>query len=170
VLATNVKELLSRYRVGEVVDGLVSGIADFGVFVRFVDNPEIEGMIHISELDHRIVDNPKEIVKVDDQIKVKIVDIKDGRVYLSLKALTPDPWEKIGEKYKAGTEVSGSVYKFNPFGAVINLEGGLQGVIHVSEFGGQEEMKAALQLGQTYKFLIDSIKPEEKRIILKAKK
>jgi small subunit ribosomal protein S1 len=170
VLATNVKELLSKYTVGEVVDGLVSGIADFGVFVRFVDNPEIEGMIHISELDHRIVDNPKEIVKVDDQIKVKIVDIKDGRVYLSLKALAPDPWEKIGEKYKAGAEVSGLVYKFNPFGAVVNLEGGLQGVIHVSEFGGQEEMKAALQLGQTYKFLIDSVKPDEKRITLKAKK
>lgn len=170
VLSTNVKELLSKYAVGQVVDGLVSGIADFGVFVRFVDNPEIEGMIHISELDHRLVDSPKEIVKIDDQIKVKIVDIKDGRVYLSLKALKADPWEKIEEKYKAGQEVSGTVYKLNPFGAVVNLESGGQGLIHVSEFGGQEEMKAALQPGSQYKFTIDSIKPEEKRIILKVKK
>jgi len=170
VLSANVKELLGKYAVGQVVDGLVSGIADFGVFIRFIDNPEIEGMIHISELDHRLVDSPKEIVKVNDQIKVKIVDIKEGRVFLSLKALKTDPWEKINELYKAGQEVSGGVYKLNPFGAVINLDGGLQGLIHVSEFGGQDEMKAELPLQSSHKFVIDAIKPEEKRIVLKLKK
>jgi small subunit ribosomal protein S1 len=170
VLSANVKELLSKYEVGQIVDGIVSGIADFGVFVRFADNPEIEGMIHISELDHRLVDNPKEIVKVNDQLKVKIVDIKEGRVFLSLKALKSDPWEKVNELYKAGQEVSGRLYKLNPFGAVINLDGGLQGLIHVSEFGGQEEMKTTLAPDVSHKFVIDSLKPEEKRIILKLKK
>jgi len=170
VLSANVKELLSKYAVGQVVDGIVSGIADFGVFVRFVDNPEIEGMIHISELDHRLVDNPKEIVKINDQLKVKIVDIKEGRVFLSLKALRTDPWEKVNEIYKVGQEVGGKLYKLNPFGAVIGLDGGLQGLIHVSEFGGQDEMKTALAPEVSYKFVIDSIKPEEKRIILKVKK
>lgn len=170
VLSANVKDLLAKYEVGQVVDALVSGIADFGVFVRFVDNPEIEGMIHISELDHRLIDNPKEIVKVNDQVKVKIVDIREGRVFLSLKALKSDPWEKIEEKYKAGQEVTGQVYKLNPFGAVISLEGGVQGLIHVSEFGGQEEMKAVLTPQSSHKFIIDSLKPEERRIILKLRK
>ncbi len=170
VLSANVKELLSKYAIGQIVDGLVSGIADFGVFVRFVDNPEIEGMIHISELDHRLVDSPKEIVKINDQLKVKIVDIKEGRVFLSLKALKSDPWDKVSEIYKAGQDISGKLYKLNPFGAVINLDGGLQGLIHVSEFGGQDEMKAALAPDVSHKFMIDSIKPEEKRIILKVKK
>jgi len=172
VLSANVKELLSKYEVGQVVDGLVSGIADFGVFVRFADNPEIEGMIHISELEHRLVDSPKEIVKINDQIKVKVIEIRDGKVFLSLKALKSDPWEKIEEKYKAGQDVSGTVYKLNPVGAVISLEdgGGLQGLIHISEFGGQEEMKAALTPDKPHKFVIDSVKPEEKRIILKVKR
>lgn len=170
VLSANVKELLSKYSVGQVVDGLVSGIADFGVFVRFADNPEIEGMIHISELDHRLVDSPKEIVKVNDQIKVKIIEIRDGKVFLSLKALKEDPWAAVSEIYKSGQEVSGKVYKLNPVGAVISLDGGLQGLIHISEFGGADEMKAALTPDKSHKFVIDSVKPEEKRIILKLKK
>jgi len=170
VFSANVKELLSKYEIGQVVDGLVSGVADFGVFVRFVDNPEIEGMIHISELDHRLIDNPKELVKVNDQLKVKIVDIKEGRVFLSLKALKADPWEKVNEIYKTGHDVSGKLYKLNPFGAVITLDGGLQGLIHISEFGGQEEMKTALAPEVSHEFVIDSIKSEEKRIILKVKK
>lgn len=170
VLSENLKEELTKYKPGQMVEGVVSGIADFGVFVRFVDNPQIEGMIHISELAHRLIDNPKELVKVGGQLKVKIVEIKEGRVYLSLKALEEDPWQKANELYKAGAEVSGKVYKLNPFGAVVSLEGGLQGLIHISEFGGQEEMKAALDPEKTHKFLIDAVRPEEKRIILKIKR
>ncbi|MEK7547059.1 MAG: S1 RNA-binding domain-containing protein [Patescibacteria group bacterium] len=170
MLTANVKELLSAYKVGQDVDGLVSGIADFGIFVRFVDNPQIEGLVHISELDHRIIDSPKEIVAIDQPVKVKIIDIKEGRVFLSIKALKEDPWQNVSEHYKAGQEVSGKVYKFNPFGAVIDLERGVQGLIHVSEFGGIDEMKKALIPKESKQFVIDSVKPEEKRIILKVKK
>ncbi len=183
ILAANVKELLNAYKVGQDVDGIVSGIADFGIFVRFVDNPQIEGLVHISEIDHRIIDNPKEVVAIDQPVKVRIIDIKDGRVFLSIKALKEDPWQNVSERYKAGQEVGGKVYKFNPFGAVIDLEGGFQGLIHISEFGGAEEMKKALMLNslsqlspaessesKLHKFVIDSVKPEEKRIILKMKK
>ncbi|RJQ28639.1 S1 RNA-binding domain-containing protein [Candidatus Parcubacteria bacterium] len=170
VLSANVKELLAKYQPGQVIDGLVTGIADFGVFIRFVDDPQIEGMIHISELEHRIVDSPKEIVKVNEAVKVKVIDIKDGKVFLSLKALKADPWETIGNRYTAGQDVEGVVYKLNPFGAVINLGGGLQGMIHISEFGGTEEMKKELVIGQPRTFVVDSVKPEEKRIVLKLKK
>jgi small subunit ribosomal protein S1 len=170
VFSANVKEFLASYAVGQVVDCIVSGVADFGVFVRFTDNPQIEGMIHISELDYKLIENPKDIVKVNDTLKAKIVDIKEGRVFLSLKALKEDPWEKSGEKLKAGETIQGRVHKFNPFGAVIALEGDLQGMVHISEFGGQEEMKKSLIIGQSYPFIIDSIKSEEKRIMLKLKK
>jgi len=170
VLSTNVKELLSAYTIGQLVDCLVSGVADFGVFVRFVDNPEIEGMIHISELDYKLIDNPKDIVKINDQLKAKIIDIKEGRVFLSLKALKEDPWMTIGDKFKSGETVEGRVHKFNPFGAVIALPGDFQGMVHISEFGGQDEMKKALEVGKSYPFVIDAVKSEEKRITLKTKK
>jgi len=163
----DLKKLLAKYTVGDVVDCIVSGIADFGVFVKFIDNPAIEGLIHIAELDYRVIDNPKEIVKVDDQIKAKITEIKDGRVFLSLRALKSDPWETEGDKIKEGQKIEGIVYKFNPFGAYINLENSLQGMIHVANFGGSEEMKKKLELGKKYKFEIESIKAEEKRIALK---
>ncbi len=163
----NIKELLNQYKVGDIIDGIISGVADFGAFFRFADNQVIEGLIHISELDHRLIDNPKEVVKVDEAVKAKIIEIKDGQVFLSLKALKPDPWETAKEKFKEGQEVKGTVYKFNPFGAYINLEHGLQGMIHITEFGGLEEMKKDLEVGKQCQFVINSIKPEEKRIALK---
>lgn len=167
VAEQNIKELLNQYKAGDVVNGIVSGIADFGVFIRFIDQPAIEGMIHISELDHRLIDNPKEIVKIDEAVKAKIIEIKDSQVFLSLKALKPNPWEAAAEKFKDGQEVGGIVFKFNPFGAYINLEHNLQGLIHAAEFGGLEEMKNKLEIGKSYQFIIESIKSEEKRILLK---
>jgi len=169
-IAQNIKELLAKYSVGQEVEVLVLGIADFGVFVRFIDNPQIEGVIHISELDHRLITNPKDVVKVNDVFTAKISDIKDGKVFLSRKACLPNPWEKVLERYEAGKEVRGEVYKFNPFGAIVNLDQEIQGIIRVSDFGGVEEMKKELALGSSYAFIIESIKPEEKRLLLKLKK
>src|SRR3989344_9287806 len=166
----NVKELLTKYSAGDIIDGIISGVADFGAFFQFADNPAIEGLIHISELDHRLIENPKEVVKVGDSVKAKIVEIKDGRVSLSLKALKPNPWDKVEERYKAGETHKGTVLRFNPFGAFIGLDSEIQGLIHVSEFGGIDEMKAKIEVGKSYDFVIDSMKPAEKRIILKLKK
>lgn len=166
----NVKALLEKYEIGQVVDGIISGVADFGAFMRFADNPELEGLIHISELDHRLIDNPKEVVKIDDAVKAKIIEIKEGRVSLSLKALKPDPWATVEERYKAGQEVKGIVRKFNPYGAFVDLDKEIQGLIHVSEFGGVEEMKQRLEIGKEYTFIIDTLKPQEKRLLLKLKK
>ncbi len=166
----NTKEILTQYQVGQEVEGLVSGIADFGVFIKFIDNPSVEGMVHISELDHRLIDNPKEVVKINDTVRVKIIDIKDNRVFLSLKALKIDPWERVADTYKVGQEVKGKIYKFNPFGAVVDLDGQIQGMIHVSKFGSQEEMRQSLAQGQEYEFTIESISPQEKRLTLDLKK
>lgn len=165
----NMKELLSKYAIGDIIDGIVSGVADFGAFVRFVDNPAVEGLVHISELDYKLIENPKEVVKVDDAIKAKIIEIKDDKVFLSLKALKPNPWDKASEFFKDGQEVSGTAYKINPFGAYIDLGDDLYGMIHISEFGSLEEMKKQLEQGKKYDFIIESVKPEEKRITLKMK-
>lgn len=168
--ASNVKELLDKYKVGDLVDGIVSGITDFGVFIKFANDPNLEGLIHISELDHRLIENPKELVKINDVIKVKIVEIKDGRISLSLKALKSNPWNKVADKYKEGADISGTVSRFNPFGAFVALDEDIQGLIHVSQFGSVEEMKKQLELSKTYVFTIELVKPQEKRIILKLKK
>lgn len=170
VMTANVKEQLDKYKVGDIVDGIITGVADFGAFMKFANDTEIEGLIHISELDHRLIDNPKDIIKVDDLVKAKIIDVTEGRVSLSLKALTLNPWEKVEEDFKIGNEVRGIVSRFNPFGAFITLNNDIQGLIHVSEFGGVEEMKKVLVIGESYIFTVELVKPQEKRIVLKLKK
>ena len=167
VEAKNIKDLLEKYAVGDIVPGIVSGIADFGVFIKFADQPEIEGLIHISELSHNMVDHPREVVSVGDLIKAKIAEIKDGRVSLSLKALQPNPWESVEDKFKEGEVIEGEVYRLNPFGAFVRLGHDLMGLIHVSEFGYVDELRAALEPGKKYSFTISSIRPAEKRIVLK---
>lgn len=166
----NLKELIANYKVGDAIEGIISGIADFGAFVKFADNPRVEGLIHISELDWRIIDSPKEVVKVDDAVKAKIIEIKDDKISLSLKALKPNPWDNVSERFKEGQDILGEVYKTNPFGAYIDLGGDIFGLVHVSEFGSIEELKKQLEPGKKHSFIIDSVKPEEKRIILKLKK
>lgn len=167
----NVAELLKKYTAGQEVEGTISGVADFGAFVRFTDDPEVEGLIHISELDHRLVDDPREIVSVNEKVRAVVTEIKDGRVSLSLKALKPDPWKTLHEKFKEGQAVKGKPFKYNPFGAFITVEGAeVQGLIHVSEFGSVEAMKEKLELNKEYEFVIEILKPEDKRLILKLKK
>lgn len=166
-VTADIKDRLGDYEVGDVVDGIITGVADFGAFIKFVNDPKIEGLIHISELDHRLVDNPKEVVKVDDVVKAKIVEIKDDRVSLSLKALKSNPWDDVESRYEVGQEVEGMVSRFNSFGAFISLDDDIQGLVHVSAFGGADEMKEKLAVGKKYRFIIELIKPEEKRIVLK---
>ncbi|MFA5870495.1 MAG: S1 RNA-binding domain-containing protein [Candidatus Paceibacterota bacterium] len=161
------RELVKNYSVGQVIEAIVSGVADFGVFVKFVDNPSVEGLIHVSELDYCVVENPKEIVKIDEVIKAKIMEIKDGKISLSIKVLKEDPWAASAERYKEGLTVQGTVYMFNPFGAVINIDKETQGYVHVTDFGGAEEMKKELIPQKEYTFVVESIKPEERRINLK---
>lgn len=169
-VSENIKGLLEKYKVGDLIDGLISGVADFGAFFQFADNPKIEGLIHISELSHKLVENPKEVVKIGDTVKAKITEIKDGRVSLSLKALQGNPWDAVEGRYKAGETYSGMVLRFNPYGAFISLDADITGLIHVSEFGGVEEMKKKIEQGKSYDFVVDQVKPAEKRIILKLKK
>lgn len=163
----NIKELLAAFKVGDEIDGIISGVVDFGVFIKFINTPAVEGLIHISELDWRLIDNPKEIFKMDDTVRAKIIEIKNDKVFLSLKALKPNPWEAAEGRFAEGQRVSGRIYKFSPFGAYVDLGRDLFGSIHVSEYGSLEEMKKNLSLGKDYEFTISIFKPGEKRIALK---
>lgn len=160
-----IKEILKNYKVGQVVEGEITGLTDFGAFMKF--GPELEGLIHISELDWKIIEDPSEVVKVGENIKAKIIDISGDKVSLSLKALKKDPWQEVEKKYKKGDVVEGKATKFNPFGVFIQITPKIQGLCHISEFGSQKKMEETLKLGKKYKFEILLIEPKEHRMSLK---
>ncbi|MFH1841303.1 MAG: S1 RNA-binding domain-containing protein [Candidatus Nealsonbacteria bacterium] len=168
-----IKETLKNYKVGDMVKGEITGIVDFGAFIKFSKKGEaedlsLEGLIHISELDWQLIENPSEIIKVGEKVQAKIIEInEDGRVFLSLKALKKDPWEDIEKKYKKGEELKGKVTKFNPFGAFIEIAPKIQGLVHISEFGAKSKMEEKMKIGEKYKFQILQIDPEEHRMTLK---
>jgi small subunit ribosomal protein S1 len=166
-----IKEILKNYSVGDTVEGEITGLVAFGAFIKFPieAKPEesLEGLIHISELDWAIVENPSEIVKVKDKVKAKIIEIKDNKVSLSLKALKKDPWSEMEAKYQKGAVVSGKVTKFNPFGAFVEITPKIQGLCHISEFGTKIKMEETLKIGEKYDFEILEIRPEEHRMSLK---
>jgi len=165
--ATEEKKLkiaLEKYKVGDTVEGTITGIVDFGAFIKFDD---LEGLIHISEMDWQIINNPNESFNVGDQVKAQIIEIDGDRVSLSTRALKENPWAKVEEKYQAGQTVKGTVVKFNPFGAFIKLDKNIQGLAHISEFGTEKKMEETLEIGKEYEFKIISIKASEYRMALK---
>lgn len=161
-----IKEILKNYKVGEVVEGEITGLTDFGAFIKF-GKEGLEGLIHISELDWQLIEDPAEIVKVGEKVKAKIIEISGDKVSLSLKALKKDPWKDIEKKYKKGDIISGKVTKFNLFGAFVKISPKIQGLCHISEFGSKSKMEEILKIGKKYNFQILSIDPAEHRMSLK---
>jgi small subunit ribosomal protein S1 len=159
---------LGNYKEGDVVEGEVTGIVEFGAFVRFDEN--IEGLIHISEMDWSLVENPHDILKEGEKIKAQVIKIKDGKIFLSLKSLKKDPWKEIEKNYKEGDVIKGVVLKFISFGAFIEIEGGIQGLCHISEFQTREKMEESLEIGKTYSFKILSINASDHRLSLRVVK
>lgn len=157
-------KMADRYAVGDVIEGSVTGIVDFGVFVRIEDS--LEGLVHISEIDWGLVSDPRKFVKVGDTVKAKIIEIKDGKISLSLKALKENPWKAAAAKYKKGDIVSAVIIKYNKHGALASIEEGVAGLVHISEFEGEDKLRAALQLGSSYPFKITIFEPTEQRMTL----
>lgn len=162
------KEILGHYQVGDVLDGEVTGAVDFGIFVKLEEG--LEGLVHISELDWALVENPRAIWKPGTKVKVKVIEIKDGKISLSIKALKPNPWVEAGNKYKKGDVVDGIVIKYNKHGALVSIEEGVAGLVHISEFGGEEELRASLELGKKYPFEITLFEPATARMTLSFKR
>jgi len=166
------KEFLKNYKKGDLVDGEITGIADFGAFVKFPspaenENEQIEGLIHISELDWQLVENPAEVVKVGEIVKAQIININNNQVFLSLKSLKKNPWEEIETQYKKGDVIKGKVTKFSTFGAFVEIAPKIRGLCHISEFESKEKMEEQMKVGETYDFQVLLIEPKEHRMSLK---
>ncbi len=162
---SKIKNELSNYKIGNVVEGTITGVVDFGAFMKFT--PLLEGLIHISELDWNTVKDPRNMLKVGDKVKAKIANItNDGRISLSIKELTKDPWEEIEKTFKPGTEIEREISSITSYGALVKIQDGVQGLLHVSEFESEEQMHQQLQTGKQYKFKITTIEPEERKASL----
>lgn len=158
------EKIIEKYGIGDEVSGTVTGIVDFGAFVKLEDG--LEGLVHISEIDWGLVENPSHFVRVGEKIKVKIIEIKDGKVSLSIKALKENPWKEAAKKYKKDDTVTAVIIKYNRHGALASIEEGVAGLVHISEFGSEEKLREKLELGKTYNFKITLFDPKDQKMAL----
>jgi len=158
------QEIVGKYNVGDEIDCTVAGIVDFGIFLKIEEG--LEGLVHISEIDWGLVEDPRSMFKVGDEIKAKIIEVKDGKISLSIKALKENPWKEFENTLKKGDIVSGVVIKFNKHGALVSIKQGVAGLVHNSSFGSEEKLKKTLELGKTYDFQITLFEPKEQRMTL----
>ena len=158
------KETKITYAVGDVKNGIVTGVVDFGVFVT-IDNA-IEGLVHISEMDWGLVDDPRRFYSAGNQVQVKIIDIQDGKYSLSFKELRKNPWEDILNRHTVGDEVSGVIIKYGSYGAFASIEAGVSGLVHISNFKDEQNLRNALEIGKRYEFVITNLEPNEQKLTL----
>lgn len=158
------EKIIGKYTINDEVEGTVTGAVDFGVFIKLEEG--LEGLVHISEIDWALVEDPRSLYKVGDKVKVKVIEIKDGKISLSIKALKPNPWKEAEKKYKKDDVVSGVVIKFNKHGALASIEEGVAGLVHVSEFGSDVKLREKLELGKSYTFKINLFDPKDQKMAL----
>lgn len=158
------KDVIGKYKVGMNVEGTVTAVTDFGVFVEFSD--KLEGLIHISEIAWQRIDNPHDFVKVGQKVKAEIIGIENSKIFLSMKKLANDPWDGIEKKYKVGQKIEGNVIKVNPFGLFVELEKNIQGLAHVSQLNEKQAANPTeiAKVGDKKEFYIVSIDPKNHRL------
>ena len=167
------KELLGKLKVGEKMTGKVTRIEKFGAFV---DLGGIEGMVHVSELSYTRVGHPKDVLSTDEEVIVKILELKGlggdkERISLSIKALLPDPWFEALEKFREGDIVTGTVVSIQQFGAFVQIAPGVEGLVHVSQLASTRTTRPAdvVSVQQSVQAKILKIDQEQKRISLSMK-
>ena len=158
------KEILSKYNVGDELDCAIAGIVDFGVFLKLEEG--LEGLVHISELDWGLVEDPRSMFKVGDPIKAKVIEIKEGKISLSVKALKENPWKEYEGKLKKGDIIKGVIIKYNKHGALVSIKEGVAGLVHNSTFPSESKLREKLELGKNYNFQITLFEPKEHKMTL----
>ena len=161
-------EILKTLEKGQVRRGVVKNITDFGVFI---DLGGVDGLLHITDLSWGRVNHPKEILSLDQEIDVMILDFDEEkrRISLGLKQLQPHPWENIAERFPIGSKVKGTVVSLTDYGAFIEIEKGIEGLIHVSEMSWSHHVKNPAQVlreGDKVEAVLLSIEPDERKISL----
>ncbi len=160
------QEKIKNYKVGQILEGEITGVVDFGLFINL---GEVEGLVHISEVSWEHVENLTERFKVGQKVKVQIISIENNRLSLSIKRLLPDPWLELVKKYKAGDMAEGKITRITPFGAFVSFDG-LDGLVHISEMGEKTANPAdVVEVGKSYKFKILTIEPELHKLNLSMK-
>lgn len=162
------KDVISKYNIGTAVEGTITAITDFGVFISFGEN--LEGLIHISELAWQRIDNPSELYNVGETIKAEVISLEGSKIFLSAKKLMRDPWDGVAEKYKIGQRVEGKVLKVNPFGLFVQLDNDIHGLAHISQLGlaAKQRVNDKYRTDEKVEFTIVSIEPKEHRLGLAA--
>lgn len=161
---------LSSINVDDTLEGVVSGIMPFGVFVTVEVDVEdgkkgqVEGLVHISEMSWMKVDHPNQLFKVGDKVKVKVLGIDQaaGKLNLSIKQLSEDPWETIAERYPVGSSITGKVSRIESFGVFVNFEDGVDGLIHISKLVSLDDYK----VGDKVTVNVENIEPGKRRMSL----
>lgn len=158
----------AKLKVGDAVEGIVTGVIDFGAFVN-VDG--IEGLIHISEISWERVDNPRNYVKVGDTVTAKIIAIDKDRLSLSLKQMLEDPWLSEVKEFKKGAVVEGKVTRITPFGAFVQISPSVEALVHVSEMSDDETVdpEQLFQLNEKKQFKVLEIDTDNRKIALSLK-
>lgn len=158
------RDVIAKYKVGTVIEGSITAVTDFGVFVSFGEN--LEGLIHISELAWQRIDDPNELYKVGEKISAEVISIENAKIFLSAKKLILDPWKGVEEKYKIGQKVAGKILKVNPFGLFVQLDKDIHGLAHISQLGldAKERVMEKYKIDQEIDFEIVSIEAKEHRL------
>ncbi|MFA6457303.1 MAG: 30S ribosomal protein S1, partial [Bacteroidota bacterium] len=167
-LADQRKAILSGLEKGQILEGIVKAISDFGVFI---DLGGVDGLVHITDLSWGRINHPSEIVKLDQTVNVVVLDFdqEKKRISLGMKQLQAHPWEKIDERYPIGKKVSGKVVSLTDYGAFIEIEKGIEGLIHISEMSWTQHVKHPSQMvsmGQVIEAVILSLDAAGKKISL----
>jgi small subunit ribosomal protein S1 len=159
----------AELKVGDEVEGIVTGVIDFGAFVN-VDG--IEGLIHISEISWERVENPRDYVKVGETVKAKIIAIDKDRLSLSLKQMQEDPWLKEVKAFNKGDIVEGKITRITPFGAFVQLSPSVEALVHVSEMGDDDNIdpEKIFQLNEKKEFKVLEIDTDARKISLSLKR
>ena len=165
------EELLADMEIGQIMEGRVKNITDFGVFI---DLGGIDGLLHITDLSWGRVNHPSEVVKLDETLSIKIIDYdkEKQRVSLGLKQLMPHPWENVEKNYPIGSNVKGKIVSLTNYGAFVELEAGVEGLIHVSEMSWTRHIKNASEMysiGEEIKAGVLAIDTDERKISLGVK-
>jgi small subunit ribosomal protein S1 len=158
---------LSKLDVGQVVEGVVTEVTDFGAFVKISDN--LDGLIHSSEIDWKFIEDPRQVLHTGETVSAKIISLDGGRVALSLKALRPDPWLTVDQVFVPGAPVKGTILKIRSNGAFVQLNDDIIGLIPTAEFGGRPAPEV-VTIGQQVECSVVSIDAKDHKLILTLQK
>jgi len=175
------QEQLKKFTIGDIVKGTITDVTDFGAFMLLSADDSsnepaqegetkpkgtIEGLIHISEMAWKMIDNPRNILSPGQEVQAKIISIENGKISLSLKALTDNPWLNASTKYSVGQKIKGTIAKTTNYGALISLDDSITGLIPIPEFGGKKPSEI-LTVGDSIEVVVVSIDINEHKMLLK---